>query len=338
MLHRVLNQFACLTSIKCSSPFTRRICTTPLFDAQKHLLPYSDEYNIKTHQLSSLGYSNIDFDNSGIIDFGYTEPFQLLTEECIDIIRNEVLSNDIIDNCYYSSQIAPLVIRRPNKYSKFLYDLFHSKELIDMLNKITNTTLRIHPMQFEQAQCNIQSKQNQNVFDWHYDSQDFVLIIMLSDIPSNAIGGGTLLEYYDHDQNITKYKELLFSNPGTAYFMQSNQVRHAANYAQNYIRITMVTSYMYDNITNHDPSSITIAKYYTDHKELMNEYLDYRLDDLINKTQHNKDKYKLFDSEMSYNCLINNLKMMQKDLNVTIKSIEEIRDYDNNNRPKKLNP
>ena len=64
---------------------------------------------------------------------------------------------------------------------------------------------------------NILPKYRKPVFGWHVDSQPFVCIVMLSDPPTDAIGGETLVRNKNGEEI-----SLTFPGAGYAYLLQGS--------------------------------------------------------------------------------------------------------------------
>lgn len=74
------------------------------FDPEKHLI-----YNgiPKRHTMEELSFPP----NQGISSIAVSEPFELFSKEAVKHIRNEVLSDDVWDNCRFASSIAACQLR-----------------------------------------------------------------------------------------------------------------------------------------------------------------------------------------------------------------------------------
>jgi len=73
------------------------------FDAAKHLNYTTPP---KTHTMEDIGLLNI-----GVSPIAVSEPFQLFSEEAINQMRAEVLSEPVMANCRYSSNLAKAQLR-----------------------------------------------------------------------------------------------------------------------------------------------------------------------------------------------------------------------------------
>jgi hypothetical protein len=286
------------------------------FDVKKHL--YLNKFP-KIHTLESLGFCGI----KGFSNFGASEPFCLLTPEAITI-ANEILNNDIIQrNCTYSSPIAPMVLREVCNYSSFFNDMWNSNELISFISEISNISLKPHPMKLERAHINIQSSiseesdKNLPVFGWHVDSQPFVCIVMLSDIPSEngGIGGETYIK------TANEIIKLQFPEAGYAYILQGSIVPHCAMPAQNYNRKTMITSFIPDDVLTYgDNTNLELSKTYSNINTLTNDYFQYRINEVSEKAkklannQKDHTEFNTNDNIMNINLLIDYLKKTKNEI------------------------
>jgi hypothetical protein len=286
------------------------------FDVKKHLcldkLP-------KIHTLESFGFCG----TKGFSNFGASEPFRLLTPEAITI-TNEILNDDIIQrNCTYSSPIAPMVLREVCNYSSFLNDMWNSNELTSFISEISNISLKPHPMKLERSHINIQSPifeesdKNIPIFGWHVDSQPFVCIVMLSDMPSESggIGGETYIK------TANEIIKLQFPEAGYAYVLQGSIVPHCAMPAQNYNRKTMITSFIPDDVLTYgDNTNLELSKTYSNINTLTHDYFQYRINEVSEKAKklvdNQKDytEFNMNDNIMNINLLIDYLEKTKDEI------------------------
>jgi hypothetical protein len=75
-----------------------------LFIPHKHLEYVEPSY---IHSMEDIGFSS----TSGVSPVAVSEPFHLFSEEAVDIMRSEVLSQEVQDNYCYSSDIAQKQVR-----------------------------------------------------------------------------------------------------------------------------------------------------------------------------------------------------------------------------------
>lgn len=75
-----------------------------IFDAEKHLIHSSFP---KTYSMSDLSFP----EDRGISKVAVSEPFPLFSEDAIKQMRAEVLSQEVWNNCKYSSNLAQCQLR-----------------------------------------------------------------------------------------------------------------------------------------------------------------------------------------------------------------------------------
>lgn len=73
------------------------------FDATKHLNYFPPE---KIWTMAEIGKENV-----GVSPNAVSEPFPLFTEDAIKQMRAEILSKPVLENCQYSSNLAPCQLR-----------------------------------------------------------------------------------------------------------------------------------------------------------------------------------------------------------------------------------
>ena len=200
-------------------------------------------------------------------------PFPLFTEECVKEIYDILHNEDIKSKCVFTSEIAPYVYRGLCKYSQFVKDLWTSPHIENIASSIMKTNVKYHPMLYERGHCNISMHKSKKTFDWHYDSQPYVLIVLLSTPPC---GDDNCTFYKDCDNNVCS---LSFPKAGYARILKGSTVEHCVNANYEY-RTTMITSLVSDMHT--DYTNLDYAKTYTPQFPLYTEYVLYRLSNLKN--------------------------------------------------------
>ena len=213
-----------------------------------------------------------------------------------------------------------MVLREVCNYSPFVNDMWNSNELISFISEISNISLKPHPMKLERAHINIQSpisEKNIPIFGWHVDSQPFVCIVMLSDIPSqnSAIGGETYIRTLD---GIIK---LQFPEAGYAYLLQGGIVPHCAMPAQNYNRKTMITSFIPDDVLTYgDNTNLELSKTYSNINTLTHDYFQYRINEVSEKAkklvnnQKNNIEFNTNNNIININLLIDYLEKTKDEI------------------------
>jgi hypothetical protein len=172
------------------------------FDPAKHLS--FSEYP-KTHSLSDLSLP----EDAGISPVAVSEPFQLFSEEAIRIMRSEIFTNEVWENCLVSTDFAGCQLRgHCPRYAPFMYDAWKHPSVQRIIDKIAGIELvpiydidigniNISVQDPEDAKAKLdkltQSEDDVPVTKWHKDSYPFVAVVMLSDA-SGMVGGETALK------------------------------------------------------------------------------------------------------------------------------------------------
>lgn len=245
------------------------------FDFDTHIVDFR---NTKAHPLpSAVAASGTTSEPS----FGFTEPFRLLSPAALDVINSTLDCPRVQQNCFVQpdSGIASCVARNVHEESGFIADMFKDRRLAEALSLLTGEAITPTPLKSEIAHFNIQVPSDdpgRPVFDWHTDSQPFVLIVDVSR-PGGAVngsrrGGATLVDVGD------SVYELKFPEPGWAYLLKGSELPHAASRAENYERRTMITAFQYADCLKPDRSDLGLnIEYSPDRNKLKEEYVGFRL-------------------------------------------------------------
>ncbi|KAL6250270.1 hypothetical protein RBB50_002571 [Rhinocladiella similis] len=265
------------------------------FEPSKHL---TFEHPQRVWTMEEIGMAD-----KGVSPNAVSEPFPLFTEEAVQQMRAEVLSEPVWKNCQYKSNIAQCQLRGfAPEYAPFVYDVWRSPEVLSIVSKIAGVDL-VPAMDFEIAHMNIsiKSKEEQEavkqaleekehreadegvsgcpfeddtpIVDWHTDSYPFVCVTMLSDC-TNMIGGETALRKGDGE--IMKVRGPAM---GHAVVLQGRYIEHQALRALGGTeRITMVTSFRPKSAFIKDDTVLTTVRSVSDLSELYSQYAEYRLE------------------------------------------------------------
>ncbi|KAF2244919.1 hypothetical protein BU26DRAFT_89249 [Trematosphaeria pertusa] len=79
-----------------------------LFDPSKHLSYVSEP---KSLSLNDLGLSEHSGEHVAISPMGCSEPFPLFSNNAITIMRSEIFTNEVWDNCLHSTEFAGCQLR-----------------------------------------------------------------------------------------------------------------------------------------------------------------------------------------------------------------------------------
>ncbi|KAI9718332.1 MAG: hypothetical protein M1828_006734 [Chrysothrix sp. TS-e1954] len=259
------------------------------FDPEKHLA-FKTPSEIIT--MPDIGYP----EDTGVSPVAVSQPFQLFSDEAVEVMRESIFKPEVMENCKFSSNIAPCQLRGyATKYAPFIYDAWHNPKTLEIISVIAGIDL-IPNMDLEIGHVNISVKSEQQTRDeraeidkqkryfaddegiagcpweddkpvvgWHTDSYPFVCVLMLSDCES-MIGGETALRTANGD--ILKVR-----GPQRGRYI-THQALRALGARE---RITMVTSFRPKSPFLADDSVLTSVRPISRLPDLYYEYSEYRL-------------------------------------------------------------
>ncbi|ONH68181.1 hypothetical protein BON22_1806 [Cyberlindnera fabianii] len=281
------------------------------FDVSKHLL-FTDDYYEKTkrYTLEELGHTS--FHQQPISEIGVSEPFPLFTPEAIAIMRYEMFQKECFAyagrmNNNSTTGDKDMYVRGYMDYAPFTRQAWNHPKVMEIMSKMAGVEL-LHQFDYEISHTNISVKQTSTkiinsvdendsenpeeipgIVSWHYDSPQFVCVLMLSDT-TNMIGGETAL--MKGDGTIAK---VAGPKQGWCNVLQGRILRHIATKPKGDFteRITAVCSFrpadpLLDEcaITTVRPCVLSASRY----NEFYKQYMNYRLDVLAKRIQILKDK------------------------------------------------
>ncbi|OQU96061.1 hypothetical protein CLAIMM_02197 [Cladophialophora immunda] len=250
------------------------------FDPQKHV---AYEPPAKIHSMKDIG-----LEGQGISPNAVTDPFPLFTQDAIKQMRAEIFSEDVLDNCQYSSPFVSRTVRGMGPVrAPFTYDAWHSKEVLDKVSDVAgielvpvmNTEISAVNIAVDESGATTDTAPNERkddglpAFAWHYDSYPFVCVTMLSDC-TGMIGGETALK-----TGTGEIMKVRGPAMGTAVVMQGRYINHQALKALGgRERISMITSFRPKSPFVKDESVLTGVRGISNLDELYSEYTQYRLE------------------------------------------------------------
>ncbi|ORY55701.1 uncharacterized protein BCR38DRAFT_528838 [Pseudomassariella vexata] len=284
------------------------------FNPSKHL---AFKKAPKTYTMKEIGLP----EDQGISPIAVSEPFPLFTQEAVMRMRQEVLSQEVLDNCQYSSNLSHCQLRGfANKYAPFVYDVWKSPETLAIVSKIAGIDL-VPEMDFEIAHINISVKTEEErqeelaafreraeyeadegiagcpweddkpIVDWHCDSYPFVCVTMLSDC-TTMIGGETALRTGTGDIMKVRGPQM-----GCAVILQGRYIEHQALRALGTAeRISMVTSFRPKCPKIRDDTVLTTVRPISNLSELYNQFSEYRLEILEERIRQQLKELREFNS------------------------------------------
>lgn len=280
--------------------------TTVKFDPSVHLNLEQPSWR---KQLSDFGYDN----NDGVCDLAATAPFQLFSDEAVRLMRNDLLSQVVQENHVYMSDRSPYIVRGfARSKSPFIYDAWHSQEVLDAISKAAGIEL-VPVMDYEIASTNIQlgpkgpagvreldelpspPKESSDILpsiydskpvdDWHHDGVPFVAVLMVSDT-TGMLGGETAVACKDGTVGVVPGP-----GKGKVVIMQGSVLKHAALRSLNCNeRIAMVTSLRPKDPNLYDMSHLGNVYHTSDQKDLGIQWLTYRLEVLESRLRLQRER------------------------------------------------
>ncbi|KAF2180356.1 hypothetical protein K469DRAFT_592545 [Zopfia rhizophila CBS 207.26] len=253
------------------------------FDPEKHLAYQPPP---KVLKMADIGYPK----DTGISPFATCEAFPLFTQEAIRIMRAEVFTEEVWDNCLYLAANASGCHIRGHcpKYAKFMHDALTHPRTLKIISEIAGIDL-VPVMDSEVGSILVASSPESvvqhrlangkgdsapgQVTNWHYDHYSFVCVVMLSDT-TGMVGGETAIQLGNGSVQRVRGPDV-----GSATVLQGRFINHQALAAQGgRERISMVTSYRPRDPMVNDDVSLKYITRITDIPELYYQFGDYRLE------------------------------------------------------------
>ena len=190
------------------------------FDPEKHLI-FQPPQRLWT--MTGIGLPA----DAGCSDFAVSEPFPLFSREAVMRMREEALSERVMDNCFYSSNLSAGQLRgyadrsvefsytrrlralrltrsaHAPRYAPFVYDAWKHPATLAAVSRVAGIDLTTQ-MDFEIGHINLAPKTEVQKGDetrilggspivgWHTDAYPFVCVTMRSDCTA-MVGGETAL-------------------------------------------------------------------------------------------------------------------------------------------------
>uniref|UniRef100_A0A7M5XD29 Uncharacterized protein n=1 Tax=Clytia hemisphaerica TaxID=252671 RepID=A0A7M5XD29_9CNID len=246
------------------------------FNFQKHFI---QNPGVKTYTMESLGHK-------GDIRFGYSEPFQLLNNEATTYIRKLTMNDEFVRKTKFVTSFSPFVLRNCAMHDKFLNDIYTSKESEQYFSDIVGEDMKWLSNSWDASHMNVQEKVglDTKIFDWHMDSQPLTLIINVSDMPDEVIGGSTILKRHDDGTEI----ELRQPAPGYATIFRGSGVFHRGS-AANYRRIIYVKTMEFKDVSILDKTDALFSTQYSEPVDMLSQHLQNKLSRLQKQVEFVRD-------------------------------------------------
>jgi len=220
----------------------------------------------------------------GGFSLGYTQPFRLLSNEGVNALEAVIKANECFAR---STERIPKCLRGLGYRSSFVRNLNQDSKITDLLSKFAGKPVAPHGMHMNMSHVNfgrpVKRGETPAIVDqWHVDSVDFVLIIIVSDV-SECVGGDFEVL---HKQGVRDNQDFTTNGvddsmkhlvrtikcpaKGHAIFMQGSQVLHRVTPVLEALgpRISVVNSYMSRNVFDADYTRLHTFK--TDPEHIYN--------------------------------------------------------------------
>ncbi|KAH8815251.1 hypothetical protein F5884DRAFT_666060 [Xylogone sp. PMI_703] len=245
-----------------------------LFDPKKHLA-FQEPSSILT--MEDIGFPS----SNGVSPIAVSEPFQLFTQEAIEIMRSEIMSKEVQEGYSYTSDIAPKQLRGyAPKHAKFIYEAWKHPKTLSLLSKIAGVEL-VPVIDYEIGHINLSitkkkegsSDDESAIVGWHRDSYPFVCVLMMSDT-TNMVGGETALR-----TGTGEIMKVRGPSKGCAVVLQGRYIDHQALSAYGgQERITMVTSFRPRSANIRDDTVLNTVRPISDLSDLYGQTVEYQLE------------------------------------------------------------
>merc|ERR1712223_553429 len=257
-----------------------RLTTTFLsqlrFNFEKHFI---QNPKVKSYSMEALGYE-------GDKRFGYSDSFQLLNTEATTYIRNLTKNDTFVQKTKWVTSFSPFVLRNCAVHDTFLNDIYTSAEAEKYFSDIVGEDMKWLSNTWDASHMNVQESTSLDtkIFDWHMDSQPLTLIINVSDMPEEVIGGSTILRKHDDGSEI----ELKQPAPGYATIFRGSGVFHRGT-AANYERVIYVKTMEFKDVTILNKTDALFSTQYSDPVDLLSQHLQNKFDRLQKQVELIRD-------------------------------------------------
>ena len=218
-------------------------------------------------------FSQVAFPYEENVDMGfgiaYTEPFRVLSESGVKKLRQAV-DREAPTRAKGNERI-PSCLRGLGYLSTAVREYTESPVLLELFSKLARQPIGVHPISMNIGHTNISKTGAGYVDQWHTDSVDYVLVMILSDLTDMKGGELQVLNLPDatgqlfDDLKANGVPEELVKNvsylkPGYGIFMQGSKILHRVKgvLEAREPRISMVSSF--SNLDVFQPDS---TRYHT---------------------------------------------------------------------------
>jgi hypothetical protein len=283
------------------------------FDPKKHLqieLPSS----CKSMEFKDLPFPYAESIKKEFPGFAYSAPFRILSDEGTKVFRSVIDANEKYAK---GNERIPKCLRGLGYRSQLIRDLTFCPELLDVMSQMCNKPIYPHTMGMNIGHTNFSIPGSKAPVDqWHTDSVDYVLIIILSDTTDMEGGKLNVVQYPDcsdsagglfHKLKTEGVPEDLmetveYPGAGFAIFMQGSKILHrvTAVTSAKEPRISYVNSYVsrdvfdedktrFQTFKHQDPEHVTFVEFARHKAWRIHGQLDY----VMNETHWGQDRFEI---------------------------------------------
>ncbi|KPM44121.1 hypothetical protein AK830_g2432 [Neonectria ditissima] len=257
-----------------------RVTTRSFFDAEKHLT-FSTAPKVLSLKDIALP------EDTGISQVACSDPFPLFSEEAIGVMRKEIFTTEVWENCMHSTEFAACQLRgHCPQYAPFMTQAWKDPKTLSIISKVAgvdlipnieyeigNINISVHDLSKDSIGATDGKARDLSVTKWHYDSYPFVCVVMMSDA-SNMVGGETAIQCGTGEVLKVRGPQM-----GSAVVLQGRYVLHQALAALGgQERITMITSFRPRDAAIKDDSVLTSIRPISDPSELYYQWTKYRVE------------------------------------------------------------
>jgi len=141
--------------------------------------------------VTDLKFNSMPCENIGAdpdYDLAFTKPFRVFSDEGVSLMRGAV---DKFSDRAFANPRATRTLRGLGYWSKFVRDFHYDQTFVNAVSKLANKELCPHSFGLNIGHTNIgkvSKNKGTDVDKWHFDSVDYVLVIILSDM-RGMVGG-----------------------------------------------------------------------------------------------------------------------------------------------------
>ncbi|EGV63717.1 hypothetical protein PSN45_004214 [Yamadazyma tenuis] len=320
------------------------------FDPNEHILYKDEDYDtFRKLTLQDLGIHKTHVPR--VSDLAVTDPFPLFTKEACDMMKWESFQLKCLDKYGRLPKLArgftslDFQICGYINHAPFTKAAWTHPRTQEILNNIAGINLKIM-FDYEIAHINaslinkdfpVGQKMGEEadmatIYDWHYDSNSFVIVLMLS-TNDDMIGGKTGL--IDGNERVISISE---PKVGYACLLQGRVVRHVATKpVTNHERISSVVGYIPESVEITDTTVLTSFKPSVLPRSIHDEYYpawcEYRFSRLEEMLKHKKEQLKRKEGHFDQKDVIAFCKQLE---DYVLKTYNEFELYDNPPYPPKI--